>query len=263
MTEKDLEELRQARELLEKPGLAARLSDLAGRPVEAALRKLPEGLRGGVNKATQRALEGALNTALRTMDSAGPTERPSSDRLHKVWAAASGGVGGFFGVSGLLVELPLTTTIMLRSIADIARCNGEHLDQLEARLACLEVFALGGPAPGDDASETGYFAVRASLAKAVADAARYMAAGVGVADKGAPALVRLMAAIAKRFGLTVSQKVAAQAVPVVGALGGAMINSVFMEHFQNVARGHFTVRRLERAYGRETVRRAWDALEAG
>ncbi len=260
MTDKDREELRRARELLESPGLAARLSNLAGAPVEAALRRLPEGLRDGVGKAARKALEGALNTALKTMDAACPAERPSKDRLHKACATAAGGLGGLFGASGLLVELPVTTTIMLRSIADIARCNGEDLSLPEARLACLEVFALGGSRADDDAAETGYFAVRASLTKAVTDAARYVAAGMGLAEQGAPVLVRLMAMIARRFGVTVSQKLAAQAVPVIGALGGAAVNSVFMEHFQNMARGHFAVRRLERAHGREAVRRAWQGL---
>ncbi|EGJ49587.1 EcsC family protein [Desulfocurvibacter africanus] len=259
MTEKDREELRQARELLESPGLAARLSNLAGAPVEAALRKLPVGVRDGVDKATRKALVGALNTALKTLDRDGTAERTSRNKLHKTWAAAAGGVGGLFGFSGLLLELPVTTTIMLRSIADIAHSNGEDLRQPDARLACLEVFALGGPSAGDDAAETGYFAVRASLAKAVAEAAKY-AAGASAAEKGAPVLVRLLSAITKRFGVTVSQKFAAQAVPVVGALGGAVVNSIFMSHFQNVASGHFTVRRLERAYGKDTVRTAWEAL---
>ncbi len=260
MTEKDLEELRQARALLESPSLAARLSNLAGAPVEAAMSKLPVGMRDGVNKATRKALDGALNTALKTMDKDGTAEGPARNGLHKAWAAAAGGVGGLFGLSGLLLELPVTTTIMMRSIADIAHSNGEDLRRPEAKLACLEVFALGGPSAADDATETGYFAVRASLAKAVAEAARY-AASAGAAEKGTPVLVRLLTAIAKRFGATVTQKVAAQAMPVIGALGGAAINTVFMKHFQNMAQGHFTVRRLERAYGQETVRKAWESLD--
>jgi hypothetical protein len=34
---------------------------------------------------------------------------------------------------------------MLRSIADIARSEGEDLSDPEAALSCVEVFALGGP----------------------------------------------------------------------------------------------------------------------
>jgi hypothetical protein len=33
-----------------------------------------------------------------------------------------------------------------------------------------------------------------------------------------------------------------------------------MDHFQNMARGHFTVRRLERAYGAEAVERAYRSM---
>ena len=51
-----------------------------------------------------------------------------------------------------------------------------------------------------------------------------------------------------------AQKVAAQALPVVEALGGAAVYYAFTEHSQDVARGHFTVHRLELVYGKEQVR---------
>ena len=69
-----------------------------------------------------------------------------------------------------------------------------------------------------------------------------------------------MTQVAARFGLVVTQKVAAQALPVVGALGGAAVNYAFIEHFQDVARGHFTVRRLERIYGKERIRSEYDSI---
>jgi hypothetical protein len=111
----------------------------------------------------------------------------------------------------------------------------------------------------DDASESGYFAIRAALATAVADAARYVTVSGG-ARQTAPAIVRFIAQIANRFGVTVTQKAAAQAVPVVGAAGGAAVNVLFINHFQNMAWGHFTVRRLERKYGSEVVRSIYQEL---
>jgi len=56
----------------------------------------------------------------------------------------------------------------------------------------------------------------------------------------------------------VTSKAAAQAVPAIGAIGGAAINLAFIDHFQDMAHGHFIIRRLERTYGPETVRRAYD-----
>jgi hypothetical protein len=54
--------------------------------------------------------------------------------------------------------------------------------------------------------------------------------------------------------------VAAQALPVVGALGGAAVNYAFIEHFQDVARGHFTVRRLERLCSKDVIRVEYDRI---
>jgi EcsC protein family len=183
--------------------------------------------------------------------------KPASRLLHKALAAASGAVGGGFGLAALPVELPISTIIMLRSIGDIARSEGEDLADPESALACLQVFALG-PRDGEaNAAESGYFAACGLLAKSIAEAARFVAER-GVVAEGAPVLVRFNAQIASRFGVVVTQKLAAQAVPVIGALGGAAVNYVFIDHFQEVARAHFVVRRLERRYGKDAVRAAYE-----
>jgi hypothetical protein len=127
---------------------------------------------------------------------------------------------------------------------------------IETKLACLAVFALGGSSMKDDGAESGYYAVKVLLAKQISEAAKYIVER-GLAEEGAPALVRLLATIASRFGVTVSQKAAASAVPVIGAAGGALINSIFMDHFQNMARGHFIMRNLEKKYGSDQVSRLY------
>jgi hypothetical protein len=104
----------------------------------------------------------------------------------------------------------------------------------------------------------GYFVVRGILARSVTEAARYIAER-GAIEEGAPVLVRLIAQVSARFG-AVTQKAAAQAIPVLGALGGAAVNYAFVDHFQTVARGHFTVRRLERSYGEDIVRATYERL---
>jgi hypothetical protein len=151
---------------------------------------------------------------------------------------------------------------MLRSIADIARSEGEDLSDPAAALSCVEVFALGGRAGSADAPESGYFAVRSVLAKTVTEAARFVAER-SVVKEGAPILLKFVTQVAARFGLVVTQKVAAQTLPLVGGLGGAAVNYAFIEHFQDVARGHFTVRRLERIYGKEKVRSEYDLIAGG
>ncbi|MBO0734792.1 MAG: EcsC family protein, partial [Methylocapsa sp.] len=107
--------------------------------------------------------------------------------------------------------------------------------------------------------ETGYFALRAILAKSVSEAASYIA-GRGLTSEAAPAIVRFVAQIGAHFGVAVSQKLAAQSVPLIGAAGGAAINYAFADHFQSVARGHFTMLRLERRYGERIVRAECDRI---
>jgi hypothetical protein len=81
-----------------------------------------------------------------------------------------------------------------------------------------------------------------------------------VAGGAAPALVRLTSQIASRFGIPVTEKMMAQSVPVLGAAGGALINILFIKHFQDLARGHFIVRRLEAQYGQDAVRGAYHRI---
>lgn len=250
-------QLRRAKQRLESAGVGIRLANLAGMPLEKMIAQMPGAWREGIVGVSRGALERALSVALWTVDDAGA--RPAQNRLHRIAVSATGAVGGAFGLPALAIELPISTTLMLRSIADIARSEGEDLRSPEARLACVEVFALGGRTAADDAAESAYYIARTALGRAIADAAEYVVAQKG-ARATAPAVVRLITRVAARYQIHVSQKAAAQAAPVVGAVGGALINNVFMTHFQRMGRGHFTVRRLERIYSPEQVRALYARL---
>lgn len=253
----EIEDLRIAKRLLETPGLAAKISSFAGAPIEKGFALLPRQWNAVVNDATRKSIAAALDVALWTMDHA-QTQSPSN-WWHKLAVGTTGAAGGVFGLPALAIELPVSTAIMLRSIADIARSQGENLKTPEAKLECVRVLALGGASKSDDGSETGYFAARAAMAKAVSDAVQHLARN-GLTHKGAPAMVRLIALVASRFSIVVSEKAAAQAVPVLGAFGGAVINTLFIDHFQDMGKGHFIVRRLERAHGPRVVKRIYQEL---
>lgn len=257
-SDEDLGRLSQAKAILENPGLAIRLASLVGKPFDRALRLLPRGAREAVSKATDAAVQQCLKAALRTLEEGAAVRRPRND-LHKFAVGLTGAVGGAFGLSALAIELPVTTTLMFRSICDIARCAGENLENADTRLECLTVLALGGPTSSDDDAETGYFAVRAALAEMVSQSMAELA-GRGVGAPAATGLLRLVNRVAERFSVQVSQQVAAKSIPVVGAVLGATINTLFMDHFQRVAEAHFTVRGLERQYGPAAVQVAYDAL---
>lgn len=257
ISESDKNELQHAKILLENPGIAAKITNFIGKPIESLIEELPKGFRDNIDKIIQAALQKAMQAALLTIkDEPGKT---SSNRLHKVGVALTGAAGGFFGLAALGAELPLSTTIILRSIAEIGRSHGESISSHEAKLACIEVLAFGGKSESDDGTETGYYTVRGFLAKSLSEAAKHVASE-GFTSKGAPAILNLLTKIAQRFGIQVTNKLAAQSVPVVGAAGGAVVNTIFINHFQDMATGHFIVRKLERKYGKDLIKQVYEQL---
>ncbi|MBU2049727.1 MAG: EcsC family protein [Gammaproteobacteria bacterium] len=268
-TSQDWRDLQRAVDLLESPTLTAKMANLIGSPLEFAVKRLPDSVSRRIHGAVEAALFKSAQAALWTMDNT--PGKAASTRWHKLAAATSGAVGGAFGFTTLFIELPVSTTIMMRSVADVARSEGFDLREMSTRHACLEVFALGGNSGKDDASETGYYITRGFTAEVM----RHLSAELaGRAVGGSPVMIgltpkeagkwlaKLVEKAAARFGVVVTEKFAAQAVPIVGAVAGATLNTMFTDYYQDVARGHFIVRRLERTYGYETVRAAYSMLAA-
>ena len=267
-----VQELREAKEILEHSGLAERLTELVGAPIAASLRLLPDSAERVLSSAVEKSMQKGLDLAVSSLGQESSALKKPRLLSHKILAGLSGAAGGSLGGLTIAAELPVSTVLILRSVADIARSQGEDLSQLEPRLACLEVLALGPSAvekPGEsqpddadpktDDTDIGYLAVRIAMGKQIRDATQYVAKH-GLANRAAPPLVQLLNMIGKRFGVVVSEKMAAQAIPVIGAVGGALVNTYFIGHFQELARAHFTIRRLERQYGSAAVTEAYRRL---
>jgi hypothetical protein len=268
LSDADLDILRRAKHQLETPPLGMKLAALIGAPIEKLIGRLPAMASDRVTDATQAALRQCLRIALKTLGKhvgkaalavGGASPKPDN-LLHKLAVATTGAAGGAFGLFALPVELPVTTTLMFRSICDIARSEGEDLGSVETQLQCLTVFAMGGRSSADDEAEYGYFIVRGALAQSVSRASSELATK-GFAAHGSTALLRLMQNVAARFSVQVSEQVAAKSIPAIGAALGAMVNTMFIHHFQQVAHGHFAVRRLERRYGEDAVKAAYQAID--
>jgi cation transport regulator ChaB len=258
----DREALLRAKLVLEYPGLAARAAELLGHPIERGIESLPRSVQHVLAVATRSALKIGLNVAMSTLNTA---PKRSGDTASVYWHRVAGGVtgaaGGFFGIAAMPAELPLSTIIILRSIADIARSEGENLHDVEARLACLEVLALGGGRPDAyKAAETGYYAARIGMAQSLHKAVEHLAHH-GFSRRLAPPVAEWLTRIAARFSVQVSQEAMLKMIPLVSAASGAAINTLFVQHFQDVARAHFTIRRLERAYGVESVQQMYVDLK--
>jgi hypothetical protein len=265
LSQEDLSSLRRAKEALESPSLTMKLASLVGSPIEKLMAKMPTVAQEKIDDATQAALKKCLQLALRTLSKSTiegvvlPPEKPHN-LMHKLAVATTGAAGGAFGLFALPVELPVTTTLMFRSICDIARSEGEDVHLIDTQLQCLMVLGMGGPSSSDDNADIGYFIVRGTLAQSVSKATSEIASK-GLSGHGSTALLKFLQTVASRFSVQVSEQVAAKSIPAIGAVLGAMVNTVFMDHFQQMAHGHFTVRRLERQYGQLAVERAFQTID--
>jgi hypothetical protein len=279
--DKETKFIREAAKYLETPNLVHRLGGLIGRPIDKSLELLPEPAKLAIHRASQKAIEAALRASLATLGSHTsnvPFEEAVQGTtptrlLHGAGSAITGALGGFFGLASFAVELPITTTLMLRSISRIAVGFGEDLDSHESQLECLYVFTLGGPTPGDDEAESAYYAGRLVFSEMISRAIHFLAdksvleISRAVESKSAPMLVDLIVKVASRFEINVGRKALSQLIPGIGAGIGAMVNVAFMEHFNETAKYHFGLRRLERQYGmsrvQEIYRQAKQTLKAG
>lgn len=272
---KDYNDLKIAVELLESPSIIAKISNIIGSPIEGAVKSLPASVSKKINGAVEAALHKAASAALWSLDN--EPNKSASTKLHKFYAATSGALGGAFGFTALFIELPISTTIMMRSVADVARSEGFDLNDFSTKHACIEVFAMGGNTKKDDATETGYYISRGFMTESMRQLSKELAEiaakqgtqqGTQAVSRLTPTqagkwLAELIEKVAARFGVVITNKFAAQAVPVIGAVTGATINTLFTDFYQDIARGHFTIKRLESKYGYEQVKAEYKKILNG
>ncbi len=192
--------------------------------------------RSGVGAALEAmaraALERAFTLAVVGLPDSGAARGVSASAgLSHVATAVSGAVSGAAGLLGAVPDAALTTLLIMRQIAAVALEQGEDLRDDAARRACLEVFALDGAG-----EEGGYWGARVLL-------------------RGAP-IAAVLAQASRSWSVGLADKLAAQGAPLLGAAGGALVNTAFLRHYRGLAVGHFTIRRLERTYGADAVRAA-------
>lgn len=255
LSPEDQLKLARAANILENPSFTNKVTKTVGNTVEKAVGILPDPFTKSLTQITQKALGKSLEGALLTLPRR--KHRTPWKKTHQLLASISGAVGGAFGLPALAIELPVSTTIMLRSIADIACSHGENINKPETKLACLEVFALSSDDSKNNSSETGYYAIRSLLAKSISDAASQLTARE-LSRQSSPALIKMLNTIAARFSIPVSEKIAAQSIPAIGAIGGATINLMFTRYFQEIAEAHFTVRALEKKYEPALVKKNFE-----
>lgn len=205
--------------------IGMQLLHLLGAQADSLLTRLPEGVKAGLEDATVGALQVAFHTARYSRKKV-PDQR---SWLNTAFATAMGAVGGAGGLVSSLGELPVTVTVLMRAIQGIAVEHGFDPEDPEIANECLTVFASAGPLEADDSADVAFLSARLALTGSTAQ--------------------RLIAAIAPRMSVVMGQKLAAQAVPVIGAAAGAAVNFAFTSYYQQMAHVHFGLLALSRETG--------------
>lgn len=222
-----------ARRQVAANGLLMWLVTLVGGQVEDGMKLLPAPARARVNDLAAAALRQSYHLAARSRGPSALRRVIANDRAHKIAATVSGAVGGVGGLTTAAFEIPVATTMIFRAVQGVAEAYGEDPLSAETRKQCLAVFGAGGAGAEDDGVDTAFLGARLSLS--------------GTAVHG------LISKIAPRFASVLGQKLASQAVPILGAAAGAGTNYAFIDYYTEIAHVHFGLRQLARDHGEAQV----------
>lgn len=211
----------------------------AGNRAEGLLERIPAPLRARIEEATAFALRRCYGAA----SIARGTRLPSAGRFgHQMAAVMSGGLGGFGGLASSVVELPATVSIFFAAIQRVAESYGFDPKDEAVRLECLRVFGSGTPFEDDDGTNTAFLASRVAL--------------TGAGAQG------LIASVAPRLATMLSQKLAAQTVPLLGAATEAAVNLAFITYYQELAHVRFSLLKLAQDHPEGEVMQSFRAAGA-
>lgn len=201
-------------------GIGIQMLGAVGGRAEGLLDKLPTGMRDRLGDATAYALALAMRGAQKSRGAV----KDQQPWVNTAVATAMGAAGGFGGLPSAMVELPATTAVLMRAIQGVAAQHGFNPDEESVQFDCVRVFAAAGPLSHDDGGDLAFFTLRLTLTGG--------------------AMQKLIAAVAPKLAVALGHKLAAQAVPVLGALAGASANYVYTRYYQEIAHVHFGMRRL-------------------
>lgn len=199
------------------PGMA--LMSKLGQHADGLAEYIPKGAQQSLHVATEKA----LHTAIKAADLSHKVLPSEDARLTRLVAVAMGAAGGVGGIGTALAELPLTTTLFLRSIQAAAKSEGFDPKAENVRFDSVRIFASNGPLSSDE-SDLAFMAARMAV--------------------GGPTLQALATQVAPKLAMVFGKKVAAQALPVMGAVAGASINTIYATYYREMAHVHFGLRRL-------------------
>ncbi len=219
-------------------GPVMRLVNRLGGSLEKQIALVPDAYRVQLEQVVARALNASYAVSRHGARLPGLGAR-IGDRGPVMAAMATGAAGGAGGLPTALAEMPVTITVIFHAIRQAAVEAGFDPEDPKIRAECIAVFGAGSPLASDDGINTGFLSARLTLTGA--------------------AVQKVIAGVAPKLAAAMGQKLAAQAVPILGAVTGAALNAAFLSYYREVARVRFGLLRLAEVHGAEAVLSAFAA----
>lgn len=154
----------------------------------------------------------------------------------------------------ILADVTASITLLSRQTCIIAGVYGftpKNPENLPHVLAAM--------APQTATSDEGYLAIKTAIVGSIRETSRFVAGTAGVMidrqllEREAPQMIRLIASVTERLGVTVTQKELGILVPVAGAVLNGSINLAFQQVTHQTAKDYFRRLLLEDRYGDELI----------
>jgi hypothetical protein len=206
----------------------------ATKNVEAALNGMGELLGKTVNTGhVQTQVDAAIPGCSGELEARDQVAMKSL-RLHVAAAGVEGTALGFGGLATILADIPVFMGIALRSIHDIATAYGYPVDSEEERRFVMMTLAAVS-ADGMSEKRNAMIALgvvgkelRTGTWKSIDNLLAAMLTGPLLESIGVKEL-------AKRFGINLTKKKAAQLIPVAGAVVGGSMNAIMLNEIAHTA----------------------------
>jgi len=185
----------------------------------------------------------------------------------RMWLAAEGALlGGATtlaeGIPGaqlaipslILTDITTSMTLLSRHTCQVATSYG-YSSKVSANLPHL----IAAMAPPSETTDEGYLSLKTAVITSIREASHFMARTSAmvldrqVLEREAPQMIRLIAYVAERLGVVVTQKELGLLVPIAGALVNSSINVAFQQVGHQTAKDYFRRVILSDRYGDELV----------
>jgi len=158
-------------------------------------------------------------------------------------ATAEGGAAGFFGIAGMVIDVPTLITLSLRTIHKIGLCYGyECKSEVDQQFIYAIMSAAGANTIEEKAVSV---ATLVAINKTIAKMTWKKITEKALENQyGKEAAILAIKNLAKQLGVNITKRKASQAIPVVGSVVGAAINLAFINDVAWAARRAFQERWL-------------------